>query len=244
MSIGIKNVGGGGAETYREPVNTFGELPIVGNQDGDLRVALDTHELYVWNEGTTSWDLVVGGGGASNSFQTISTPSGTSPVADSATDTLTLSSSDSNIAITGNSTTDSIDFTLAPTISGSKTFSSQLNLSQGLNANGLEVQALSSTVILLDNTSIETTAFSIPLSYDVAVIDYSIKRDSSRKACRLFLINNASVVGLSDDGIDLLNDSGVTFSALVNGANIDVKYTTSSTGFNANLKYSVKRWIS
>lgn len=244
MSISIKNVGAGGAENYREPVASSGALPLSGNQDGDLRVTLDTHDLYIWNEGGSTWELVVGGGGASNSFETISTPSGTSPVADSATDTLTLSSSDSNIAITGNSTTDSIDFTLAPTISGSKTFSSQLNLSQGFNANGLEAQALSSTIILLDNTLVETTAFSIPLSYDVAVIDYSIKRDSSRKAGRLFLINNGSSVGISDDGIDLLNDSGIYFSATVNGANIDVKYISSSTGFNANLKYSVKRWIS
>lgn len=50
---------------------------------------------------------LVGGGSASNSFTTISTPSGTSPVADSSTDTLTLTAG-SGISITGDATADSI----------------------------------------------------------------------------------------------------------------------------------------
>jgi hypothetical protein len=51
------------------------------------------------------------GGSASNSFATISTPSGTSPVADSSTDTLTLSAG-AGITITGDSTADSVAFAL------------------------------------------------------------------------------------------------------------------------------------
>jgi hypothetical protein len=50
-----------------------------------------------------------GGGGTTNSFETIATPSGTSPVADSSTDTLTLSAG-AGLTITGNSTTDTITF--------------------------------------------------------------------------------------------------------------------------------------
>jgi len=49
------------------------------------------------------------GGGATNSFSTIQTDTGTSPVADSSTDTLTFTSSDDNIEIDGNSTTDTVD---------------------------------------------------------------------------------------------------------------------------------------
>ncbi len=52
---------------------------------------------------------LVGGGSASDSFRTISTPSGTSPVADSSTDTLTLLAG-SNMTITGDSSADSITF--------------------------------------------------------------------------------------------------------------------------------------
>lgn len=50
-----------------------------------------------------------GGGGASDSFTTISTPSGTSPVADSSSDTLNLTASN-GLSITGDSSTDSVAF--------------------------------------------------------------------------------------------------------------------------------------
>lgn len=52
------------------------------------------------------------GGGASAAFTTIQTDAGTSPVAEAA-DTLTLTSSDASITITGNSTTDTIDLVSA-----------------------------------------------------------------------------------------------------------------------------------
>lgn len=47
---------------------------------------------------------------ALNSFTIIQPPNGTSPVADSPADTLTLTSSDNSITITGDSSTDTIDF--------------------------------------------------------------------------------------------------------------------------------------
>ena len=47
-----------------------------------------------------------------SSFSTIQTDAGTNPVADSAFDTLTLTSSDSSVTITGNSTTDTVDFSV------------------------------------------------------------------------------------------------------------------------------------
>lgn len=53
-----------------------------------------------------------GSAGAAASFTTIQADTGTSPVADSASDTLTLTSSDGSINVDGNSTTDTIDFLL------------------------------------------------------------------------------------------------------------------------------------
>lgn len=52
-----------------------------------------------------------------NSFTTIQPDHGTSPVASSPTDTLTLTSSDGSVSITGNSTTDTIDFSIAASAS-------------------------------------------------------------------------------------------------------------------------------
>lgn len=55
---------------------------------------------------------LVSGGSASNSFTTIATTSGTSPVASSSTDTLTLSAG-TGITVTGNSTTDTVTIAVA-----------------------------------------------------------------------------------------------------------------------------------
>lgn len=52
-----------------------------------------------------------GGGAASNSFETINAPSGTDPVASSATDTLNFTAG-TNLSITGNSGTKTLDFSL------------------------------------------------------------------------------------------------------------------------------------
>ncbi len=73
------------------------------------------NEILKWNESTDLWGCAADatGGGAGNSFETITTPAGTSPVADSSTDTLTLSNG-SGISITGDSTTDAI--TIAATL--------------------------------------------------------------------------------------------------------------------------------
>jgi len=59
-----------------------------------------------------------GGGGSSNSFETINVPNGTNPVADSATDTLNFTSVDDSVTITGTSGTDTVDFKANQNIDG------------------------------------------------------------------------------------------------------------------------------
>lgn len=66
---------------------------------------------FKFNPITGQLDLVNESSTASSSFKTISTPSGSSPVATSPTDTLTLTSSDGSLSITGNSGTDTINIT-------------------------------------------------------------------------------------------------------------------------------------
>lgn len=51
------------------------------------------------------------------SFSTIQTPAGSSPTATGPLDTLTLTSSDGSVSITGNALTDTIDFKVSPTFS-------------------------------------------------------------------------------------------------------------------------------
>ncbi len=57
--------------------------------------------------------------GSGDSFKTINTPSGTSPVADSATDILTLTSTGGTIGIAGDSATDTINLDVVAVPAGS-----------------------------------------------------------------------------------------------------------------------------
>lgn len=67
--------------------------------------------------------------GSGAAFTTIQTDSGTSPVA-TGSDTLTVTSSDSSVSISGNSTTDTVDITLGDTL-GPNTFYADSNASTG-----------------------------------------------------------------------------------------------------------------
>lgn len=49
--------------TWRAPVATATDLPATGNTDGDVRLTLDDHALHAWNEPTTTWVAISGGGG-------------------------------------------------------------------------------------------------------------------------------------------------------------------------------------
>ena len=85
--------------------NVIWTLP---NADGTTGQVLQTN-----GTGGLTWVSV---GGSQNLFETIDAPAGTDPVADSATDTLTFTTSGTGITITGSSTTDTLDFTLAQTL--------------------------------------------------------------------------------------------------------------------------------
>ena len=72
---------------------------------------------FILNPFTKNFDWTAAPSSPSNSFETIQVPSGTSPVADSSTDILTLAAG-SGITIVGNSTTDTVTIdTVAPSIS-------------------------------------------------------------------------------------------------------------------------------
>jgi hypothetical protein len=54
--------------------------------------------------------------GDASSFKTVQVPTGTSPVATSGSDTLTLTSGDGSITVTGNATTDTVDLKTASSL--------------------------------------------------------------------------------------------------------------------------------
>jgi hypothetical protein len=45
---------GGGSEYFNDPVADYANLPAVDNDDGDVRVALNSHKMYVWDAGAAT----------------------------------------------------------------------------------------------------------------------------------------------------------------------------------------------
>lgn len=97
--------GGGGGSTASIYV---AETPDSNPEQGDLWFNSNNAKTYVYYDST--W-VEIGGGGITptNSFETISVPNGTSPVADSQTDILSFTESN-GIIITGTASADSISF--------------------------------------------------------------------------------------------------------------------------------------
>jgi hypothetical protein len=80
--------------------------------DGTVVVQLDNNTLYIYDENTNTWNAV-GGGSGGNAFGIIQPDTGTSPTADTLSDTLILTSSDTSLSIAGNALTDTVDITLS-----------------------------------------------------------------------------------------------------------------------------------
>jgi len=113
---------------WKPPVANLAALPATGNTIGDTRIALDTMVHYTWDG--DSWETAASGGGAGNSFETISTPAGTSPVADSATDTLTLACS-GGLTCTGDSSTDTLTLAMGTAATATALAANGANCSAG-----------------------------------------------------------------------------------------------------------------
>lgn len=101
---------------YTRPGQISGESPITERQDPAAGTVSDAAYGAGWNGVTTIapsknavYDKIETLGTAGNSFATIDCPSGTDPIADSATDTLQLTAAGA-MEITGDATADSVQF--------------------------------------------------------------------------------------------------------------------------------------
>ncbi len=163
------------------------------------------------------------GGASQNLFETISTPSGTSPVADSATDTLSFLAG-SNISITGDSTADSVtiaatgldnysSWTLAGDAGGNQTISSGNTASIVGGTNGIDTDSsvADTLTINLDTTEIGTTTFGsgsgITWTFDVGVTDPSIDFASDDIDINAALTTFSGAVAVQGTTLGLNNDA-------------------------------------
>jgi len=207
MSSVFIRLGQGGSVSFKDGVATVGDLPIIGNSPGDVRSALDTKLLYIWDG--TAWSSTGGGGGGG----TPGSPSG------------------------------SIQFNTGGVFTGNAALTWD-NSGKVLNLNGLAIRALSSSISLIDNQVAPLTALSFPVAtFNFSIIEYSLTRSTSKQVGMLFIANDGTSATLAGPFADLNSDTGIVFSALVTGGNVELQYTSSSTGFNAAFRYSIRQWI-
>lgn len=159
MAEEFVNIPNSGSPRWKSPVATAADLPATANVNGDVRVALDTSDVYEWNG--SSWVLIAGATAAA-AFGVIQAPNGTNPVADIPHDTLTLSSSDSTVTITGDSSTDTVSF-IARVASVSQSGIVSLG-TQTLGTGTKTVESLVSTRRILSGVSTLTDGTTVALN--------------------------------------------------------------------------------
>ena len=96
-------------------------------------------------------------------------------------------------------------------------------------------------VVLTDNTS-NGTAITLAATFTAIIIEYSVVRGAANiDIGHIYLTNDGTNAGASPVGTSL-GTTGVTFDAVVSGGNVILRYTTTSTGSNAALKYKLHKW--
>src|SRR3990167_8991358 len=104
-------------QTFNPHTNRPDKCMTVEEEDGSPSMVscqrLEVTNNTLTDDGDGAFSLSTGGGGG-NSFETIAVPAGTNPVAESSTDTLTITET-SFLTITGTAATDTIDITQVTT---------------------------------------------------------------------------------------------------------------------------------
>lgn len=109
-----------------------------------------------------------------------------------------------------------------------------------VSLDGLEITTLKSET-LLDNQAAPITAFSYPDTILYAVIEYSLDRDGDRQLGTILITHDSSAIEIVNNNI-FTTVTGITFSAILAGGNVELQYTSTSTGDDALMKYSMRRW--
>jgi hypothetical protein len=140
----------------------------------------------------------------------------------------------------GGSTTE-IQFNQAGVLAGVPEFAWD-NAKKDLNLNGLKINGLSLPTILADNTTSVTPIITRSLAlYKFMIIEYSITRGTNSRTGVMKTTSDGTLVGYNDQYAEL-GDTGITLSASNAGSTIEVSYTSSNTGVNAEFKYNIKYW--
>jgi hypothetical protein len=107
-----------------------------------------------------------------------------------------------------------------------------------------DVGALTSATLADNTASATNVATWAHASFSCIHIDYSIKRATDgHEAGRITLITDGTSVGIANSAASI-GAPGVVFTADISGTDVRLRYTTTSTGNAATMKYKVQKWLS
>ena len=119
------------------------------------------------------------------------------------------------------------------------------NLSWDDSAQALQLGQLNFSILqqatLIDNQA-DQQIFTIPIA-DARhmIIEYSIARGVDSRVGRKIIFANSGAIAESEDAVEPVA-TGVTLSAVILGADISFRYTSTATGINATFRYSMRYW--
>lgn len=112
-----------------------------------------------------------------------------------------------------------------------------------LDMNGLKISPLSASLTVNDNQVTPTPILSIDSTlFKHCVIEYSVVKSGNFRTGRILLTTDGTNIGFSDDFVES-SATGVTFSADMDGTNLDLEYISTLSGVSGTFKYSIRKWL-
>jgi hypothetical protein len=135
---------------------------------------------------------------------------------------------------------ENIQINNAGTLGASSNFSYDMT-NNLLLMGGKQISTLNVTTFL-DNQSSPALMFSMPATFNSVFIRYTAIRGTNVRSGELQIATDGSINISSDEYFTESSPTGMTFSVTLSGGNIDINYTTTSTGIGGVYKYSFERW--
>ncbi len=74
------------------------------------------------------------------------------------------------------------------------------------------------------------------------IIEFSLIRDTTKEVGHIYLTSDGSAAAASVQSVSLGGANGVTFTADMSGANVRLLYTTTNTGVDGTVIYTMRKW--
>lgn len=106
-----------------------------------------------------------------------------------------------------------------------------------------DVEALTTFAMSDNQASAANVATWAHASFTAVILDYSISRGSgNREVGTIQIATDGSTAGIATSGASI-GASGVTFSVDISGADLRLRYVSTSTGTAPSMKYKVNKWL-